>query len=456
MGLFRKKPNNSNSEVSIEEDWPFDAPSGFVVFDIETTGLSPTSHKIIEIGMIRTDAQGTPLAYWSTFINPLRPVTATEIHGISDDDVSNAPSFEKVLDEILERIRGQVLSAHNAKFDVSFLKVEMARVGWELPKSPILCTMEESKEFIPGLANRKLETCANKLGIKEKVEHRALGDASITTALVNFYLNGKTNEERSKELLKLPSLAQKVKWPSKQTFPEIPKSSSTSDHWRKRPTNSEIMKVIKTMAADDLLGDDADGPALTYAQVLIESLEDGVVTEDEVSELDELASSLDIPKNKQVQIHGKIMSILAEESWKDGRVARAEQTEIVSTGLALGFNETESKLFVKIVEDSRASTIGAESKDIPTDWEFGEPLRVSDRVVITGCYDFGRDELEKNAQALGIRITSSVSGKTKLLVSDGSIGGNKDKDAKELGVRTVHPDVFRKLLEFVQPKLVEK
>ncbi len=123
MGLFKQKSNNSNSEVSIEENWPFHAPSGFVVFDIETTGLSPASHKIIEIGMVRTDAQGTPLAYWSTLINPQRSVTATEIHGISDDDVSDAPTFEKALDEILEKIKGQVLSAHNAKFDVSFLKL---------------------------------------------------------------------------------------------------------------------------------------------------------------------------------------------------------------------------------------------------------------------------------------------------------------------------------------------
>lgn len=456
MGLFKRKSNNSNSKVSIEENWPFDAPNGFVVFDIETTGLSPASHKIIEIGMVRTDAQGTPLAYWSTLINPQRSVTATEIHGISDDDVSDSPTFEKALDEILERIRGQVLSAHNAKFDVSFLKLEMARAGWELPKTPILCTMQESKNFIPGLANRKLETCANNLGIKEKVEHRALGDASITTALVNFYLNGKTNEERSKELLKLPSLAQKVQWPTEQTFPKIPKPNSTRDHWRKPSTKSQIMKAIKTMNADDLLGDEADGSSLTYAQVLIESLEDGVISKDEAYELDELATSLELSKNNQTRIHGKIISTLAEESWKDGRVARAEQTEIVSTGLALGFSETESKLFIKSVEDLRAAAIGSVSKEIPADWEFGEPLCVGDRVVITGCYDFGRDELEKNAQALGLRITSSVSSKTKLLVSDGSIGGNKDKDAKELGVRTVHPNVFRKLLDFVQPRSEER
>ena len=82
---------------------------------------------MIEIGLIRTDNLGNPLAYWSSLINPQQSVTATEIHGISDKDVANSPIFEDVLDQVLPRIRGQALAAHNAEFDISFLKVELAR-----------------------------------------------------------------------------------------------------------------------------------------------------------------------------------------------------------------------------------------------------------------------------------------------------------------------------------------
>ena len=453
MGLFSRKQNDPISSISIEKNWPFVAPVGFVVFDFETTGLSPASDRVIDIGMVRTDANGNPLSYWSSLINPQQAVRATEIHGISDDDVAGAPLFADAFDDILRRIQGQVLVAHNAKFDMSFLKAEMARTGWDLPKTPVICTMQESKNFIPGLTKRNLQTCISALGVNQKVEHRALGDATLTTTLVNFYLSGKTNEERSKVLLGFLNDAAKVKWPTKQTFPDIPKSKSTQRHWRNTSTNSQIMKIFKTMMPDDLLGDNPEEIELSYAQTLIEALEDGDISTDEISALNELAKSLEMATNMQLQIHAKIMRVLAEESWKDGVVSRSEQTEIVTTGESLGFSESESKLFIKEIEELRASTIGADAKNIPENWNLGEPLHVGDKVVITGCYEVGRDELENQARALGVRITGAISGKTSMLVSDGTIGGNKDNDAKKLGVRTISPEVFRELLKFVQPKL---
>jgi len=206
---------------------------------------------------------------------------------------------------------------------------------------------------------------------------------------------------------------------------------------------------------DDLLGDNPEEIELSYAQTLLEALEDGVISTAEVSALNELASSLNMTTNMQLQIHGKIMRLLAEESWKDGVVSKSEQAEITSTGESLGFSETDSKLFIKEIEELRASTIGANAKKLPDNWDLGEPLLVGDRVVITGCYEVGRTELENQAKALGVKITGAISGKTSMLVSDGTIGGNKDNDAKKLGVRTVSPEVFRELLKFVQPKSVD-
>ena len=98
MGIFSRKSKTGVTNVSVEENWPFDAEPGFVVFDIETTGLSPISDRMIEIGLIRTDKLGNPLASWSSLINPKQVVTATEIHGISDKDVANSPTFEDVVE----------------------------------------------------------------------------------------------------------------------------------------------------------------------------------------------------------------------------------------------------------------------------------------------------------------------------------------------------------------------
>jgi DNA polymerase-3 subunit epsilon len=452
MGIFSRKSKNGVSNVTVEEDWPFDDQPGFVVFDIETTGLSPTSDRMIEIGLIRTDNLGNPLAYWSSLINPQQAVTATEIHGISDKDVANSPTFEDVLDQVLPRIRGQALAAHNAEFDISFLKVELARVGWDLPRTPVLCTMEESQYFIPGLSRRRLQDCIDALGIDQAVEHRALGDASLATALVNFYLNGPTNRKRSNELIDLPNIAKSVTWPTSQTFPKIPKSSSNQKQWvTKRPSNSALMKTISSMMPEDLLGENASKSELTYAQVLLEAMEDGIISEQENSSLSDLSNSLQIATETQTAIHKKLMQTIAQEAWKDGSVSKAEQSEVVEAGKSLGFSDNDSKNFIKEIEELRASRISARAKELPTDWDLGDPLRVGDRVVITGCYEAGRDELETKSKMLGIRITGSVSGKTNLLVSDGTINGIKDAEAAKLGIRSVTPDEYRKLLDYIQP-----
>jgi DNA polymerase-3 subunit epsilon len=456
MGIFSRKSKNGVSNVTVEEDWPFDDQPGFVVFDIETTGLSPKSDRMIEIGLIRTDNLGNPLAYWSSLINPQQSVTATEIHGISDKDVANSPIFEDVLDQVLPRIRGQALAAHNAEFDISFLKVELARAGWDLPRTPVLCTMEESQNFIPGLSRRRLQDCIEALGIDQAVEHRALGDASLATALVNFYLNGPTNRKRSQELIDLPNIAKSVTWPTSQTFPKIPKSSSNQKQWAaKPPSNSALMKTISSMMPEDLLGESASKSELTYAQVLLEAMEDGIISEQENSSLSDLSNSLQIAPETQTAIHKKLMQTIAQEAWKDGSVSRAEQSEVVEAGKSLGFTDNESRNFIKEIEELRASRISARTKELPTDWDLGEPLRVGDRVVVTGCYEAGRAEFETKSKMLGIRITGSVSGKTNLLVSDGTINGNKDADAAKLGIRSVMPDMYRKLLDFIQPALTD-
>ena len=452
MGIFSRKETRGITNVKVEADWPFEAESGFVVFDIETTGLSPTGDRMIEIGLIRTDRHGKPLAYWSSLINPLRPVRATEIHGISDNDVKDSPTFEDVSDQIRSRIDGQALSAHNAQFDVAFLRVEFARAGWDLPQVPVLCTMQESRHFIPGLTKRRLQDCVGALGIEQDVEHRALSDASLTTALVNFYLNGPTNKKRSQDLAELPGIAGSTRWPVSKTFPAIPNSESAKQSRAfKKSSASELLKIISSTMPEDLLGDDAPLSNLTYAQVLLEAMEDGEVTKEETSSLADLAESLHIPSTRQDEIHTKLMRTLAQEAWRDGVVSKTEQSEIVDMGNALGFAESDSKRFIREIEELRASRIGARAKALPEDWNYGQPLHVGDRVVITGCYEVGRDELEAKSRMMGIRITGSVSGKTALLVSDGTINGNKDADAARLGIRSITPDIYRVLLDYVQP-----
>ncbi len=452
MGLFsRLRRQTGESDVVVEEGWPASAPSGFVVFDIETTGLSPKSDRIVELGLIRVDSAGNPLGYWSSLINPRGPVGATHIHGIKESDVEGAPTFEECVDEVLEKLQGQALVAHNAKFDHSFLQAELGRLGWHLPEIPVVCTMVESRNFLPGIERKRLVDCAQAIGIVREVEHRALGDASLTTAVFHFYLNGPTNKDRSMQLRTLPDYAKTVVWPSEPGEPTVISSPQPRAYRVSAPLRLSLLKAVSEVMPEDLLGDEATPAELSYGALLLDSLADGSISDAEIEALSECAASFDVSAISVGRIHQTLILNLAREAWRDGVVTRAETQEVVVCAQRLGLPDSTARACLKEVEDLRAARVEARSRELPSDWSHGEPLRVGDRIVITGCYQVGRDELETSARKLGIRVTGSVSGRTNLLVSDGTINGNKDADARRLGVRVVGPEEFRILLDFVQP-----
>ena len=91
-------------------------------------------------------------------------------------------------------------------------------------------------------------------------------------------------------------------------------------------------------------------------------------------------------------------------------------------------------------------------KALPENWTLGEPMKIGDLVVFTGCDDFDRLGLERRATKGGIKVISAVSRKTSLLVSDVTVRGNKAKSAQELGIRIIHPTQFSEMLAYIQPQ----
>jgi DNA polymerase III subunit epsilon len=102
-------------------------------------------------------------------------------------------------------------------------------------------------------------------------------------------------------------------------------------------------------------------------------------------------------------------------------------------------------------EDARHARLSAGLRPLPPDWALGAPLRVGDKVAFTGCEDAVRDELERRAERLGVRVMNNVSSRTALLVTDGSFSGGKAADAAALGTQCVHPAEFATLLDHLQP-----
>ena len=155
----------------------------FVVFDLETTGLSAIKDKIIEIGAVKIQG-GKIIERYSTFVNPKRPIPfeITKLTGIQDAMVLDAPIIEKVLPEFLEFIQGAILVAHNAGFDVGFL-AQNCRYQ-EIEKDFLsIDTLQMAQILLPTLTRYRLNLVAKTLNIPLLNHHRAVDDAETTAEI---------------------------------------------------------------------------------------------------------------------------------------------------------------------------------------------------------------------------------------------------------------------------------
>ena len=154
-----------------------------VVFDIETTGFSPIKNKIIEIGAVKVK-NGKITDKFSTFVNPEVPIPfeIEKLTSISDNMVLNAPTIEQVLPKFLEFCGDAVMVAHNASFDMSFMKHNALLLGKAFDPA-ILDTVSMARFLLPNLHRFKLDTVAKELKISLENHHRAVDDAGATAEI---------------------------------------------------------------------------------------------------------------------------------------------------------------------------------------------------------------------------------------------------------------------------------
>lgn len=464
--MFRKKREAQANErplgagaaksVELSEEWPFHDASGFVVLDFETTGTSPARHRVLEVAMIKLDSRGFPVSYWHSLIHPEGPVEATHIHGITDQEVEGAPRFSVIAEEVVRRLKGHVLVGHNVSFDRQFLKMELTRAGIPFPEAmPDVCTYRYAREFLPGLDDYKLLTCASALGLQSAGVHRALGDASMAAGLLHAFLNSGRTKKAHAELSSKVSLASSVDWPEERIDPKNRVGAAVRAGYlpprppkRKSPS---LIHAVSQLEVDDFLPESSTQSAMTFADLLLTVLKDGQVDDDEVEALDELATSLGLEKSTVDEIKGSLLLWTARQAWQDDKVTNIEKAELRTLSELLSLSAAQAKKALDEIELARSQELGRETVALPIDWGLGEPLRIGDRVVFTGCYDNDRFGMEERAARAGLKVTGSVSKKTTLLVSDGSIDGLKDKAASEFGTRRVSPADFELMLKFIQP-----
>ncbi|MFR8001581.1 MAG: PolC-type DNA polymerase III [Hydrogeniiclostridium sp.] len=152
----------------------------FIAFDIETTGLSHETDRITEIGAVRLRG-GEVVESFDTFVNPQRPIPPkiTQLTGITDEMVKDAPSEEEALEEFF-RFCGEdaVLIAHNADFDTSFIRTACGRCGREF-RMPYIDSIPMCRSLLKDIKNFKLDTVAKYLKLDPFNHHRACDDAAV-------------------------------------------------------------------------------------------------------------------------------------------------------------------------------------------------------------------------------------------------------------------------------------
>ena len=156
----------------------------YIAFDVETTGLYPSSDRIVEIGAVLFE-NGKPTKKYGTLVNAMVsiPSSATEVNHIDNNMIKTAPSETEVYRNLVDFLgdalqKNTIICAHNAKFDFGFLSETLMRLGYD-GNIRYVDTLSLSRKWVKGLVNYKQETVANYFGLHNTNAHRAENDAEI-------------------------------------------------------------------------------------------------------------------------------------------------------------------------------------------------------------------------------------------------------------------------------------
>lgn len=300
--------------------FPVDAP--YAVIDVETTGFSPaTGDRIVEVAIARVDAHGRIEDEYATLVNPGRDVGPVFVHGISNTEVLDAPRFEEIAGELLARMDGAVVVAHNATFEERFLAAELARMDVALPLNPALCSLWLARRTVRS-PNHKLSTLARTAGLSTVAAHTALADVRTVAALLPqmlavhgrplHYLTG---------LRPLPELDRAAR--PKTRAVELRKGT---DGWL-----ASMMARLPMSAADAREAD-----VQRYLDALTLALADGRIVGGEAQQLARLAGSAGLGAAQVLAMHRRYLEHMRAVALEDAILTTAELRQLKAAASGLG------------------------------------------------------------------------------------------------------------------------
>ena len=305
---------------------PWDADlgrNGFAVVDLETSGLAPNrGDRIVELAIVRCDANGSIQGVYSTLVNPGPGKTTgpAHIHRISDRMVAHAPTFDEIAPCVLAWIQGAVVVAHNARFEDGFLSSAFHRMGMSPPAMPALDTLDIARS-VRLTSNNRLSTLAAWAGVDHQDAHTAEADARATAAvlarLLRYYRFTPTWD------VGFPALGGAVTGrylprPAGDPF-ALEEQGYAVAHGLRKGTEGWIANLLARLPD----GDSSDDAAVDeYLQRMATALEDGRITGDEARELAILAGSAGLSRDAARVLNRQIL---------DGMLTLALEDDILTS-----------------------------------------------------------------------------------------------------------------------------
>ena len=294
------------------------------VVDFETTGLTAGPDRVIEVSVVRIEPGHEPQVVLDTLVCPNRPVAATEIHGITDEDVADAPSFVDIAGDLVRAMSGCVIGAYNVYFDIRFLRYELHAAGLEL-HCPYLCLMYMRP--LLNLGSRcSLDDACRDLGIDQQVAHLASSDALAAARLWPIYLDAM----RQQNLHTFGDLAARKSYKFFESFGDPPFDAATAASLQSATRMKSRGGTPSVHGEEDPEAKDSGtSPSMArrtrrqYWEALKSVLADLVITDDEVAYLagkqEELGLEIEEIRSLHARAFAQVILAFTDDRWLDDR-----------------------------------------------------------------------------------------------------------------------------------------
>lgn len=307
--------------IGLVSEIPMNTTLNFAFVDLETTGFSPRKgDRIVEIAIVTTDWQGNILDRFESLVNPLREVTGTEIHQLTAEMLSHAPTFSEIAEDLLFYLKDKIIIGHNLSFDLGFLETELRRTFEKQFLLQGMCTLQLSKALFPSLPIRRLEALCEFLDVDLSHAHSAFGDCEATVSLffrMRSLVAGQNDFDWDQFLMP----------PFCVDFELLPLGVSINRSQAEEKSNykkSRLQNFIKRLPVNP----SEEVPVLQYLNLLDEVLADRLLTDSEFQSLEEMILSSRFSQRQVASVHNEYLRNLCRVYLIDHHLSRAEYSDL--------------------------------------------------------------------------------------------------------------------------------